>query len=253
MHCSVHCRSPPLSTHAAPICAETDRRRCAMRRARKHRYRWGPVGRAPNAGSARRQASRIFRPEKTLVTLRAGRMLAPVMADVTTTIDVRQRRRERRQQVATVTASALAAHLGLTRQRIATLADVEHVIERLPDGRFDQNACRLRYLNWLRDPARRSARSAADADFVRAKTQLLELRVGERRGALIPRERVDATIDALAAIVTTHLASLGARCTQDLRIRGTIDAVVRQVRTEMAIAANKLADERGEPPLNANT
>ena len=69
------------------------------------------------------------------------------------------------------------------------------------------------------------------------------MRVGERRGALIAKEPVDATIDALAAIVTTHLAGLGARCTQDLRIRAVIDAVVRQVRTEMAIAANKLADE----------
>jgi hypothetical protein len=68
----------------------------------------------------------------------------------------------------------------------------EHVIERLPDGKFNQDDARLKYLAWLRDPARRSARSQADADFVRAKTQLLELRVGERRGTLIPKERVDA-------------------------------------------------------------
>ena len=62
---------------------------------------------------------------------------------------------------------------------------------------------------------------------------------------------MDQTIDAIAGIVTTHLGGMAARCTQDLRIRAVIDAVVRQVRTEMAVAANKLADERGEAPLHA--
>ena len=61
---------------------------------------------------------------------------------------------------------------------------------------------------------------------------------------------MDQTIDAIAGIVNTHLAGLGARCTADLRIRATIDVVVREVRREMANAANKLADERGEPPLD---
>jgi len=134
---------------------------------------------------------------------------------------------------------------------IAALVDVEHVIERLPDGRFDQDTCRLRYLNRLRDPARRSTRSEADARFVDAKAELLRLRIAEKSRDLVPKEWVDATIDARAAIVTTHLGGMAARCTPELRIRATIDAVVRQVRTEMAIAANKLADECREPPLAA--
>jgi hypothetical protein len=46
---------------------------------------------------------------------------------------------------ATVTATQLGEHLWLTRQRIGALAD-EGVIERLPNARFDQDACRLRYL-----------------------------------------------------------------------------------------------------------
>ena len=54
-------------------------------------------------------------------------------------------------QPATVTATQLGEHLGLTRQRIGALADTEHVIERLPNGRFDQDDCRLRYLRWLRE------------------------------------------------------------------------------------------------------
>ena len=62
------------------------------------------------------------------------------MADATTTIDVRPRRRGSRQGVTTVTATQLAEHLGLTRQRIAALAD-ENVIARLPDSRFNEK-CR---------------------------------------------------------------------------------------------------------------
>jgi hypothetical protein len=202
------------------------------------------------AGSAGWQASRIFSPDKTLVPLRSGRMIEPVMADATT-IDARPRRCGR-QHVTTVTATQLGVHLGITRQRIAALADVEHVIRRLPDGRFDQDDSRWRYLDWLRDPARRSARSEADAQFVAAKSELLRLRVAEKCRDLISRSEVDETLHAIAGIVTRHLGGMAARCTHDLRVRATIDRVVFEVRTEMAIAATKLADARGEPPLDAS-
>jgi hypothetical protein len=85
--------------------------------------------------------------------------------------------------IASVTATQLGEHLGLTRQRIGVLADTEHVIERLPNGRFNQDDCRLRYLRWLRDPARRSARSEAAATHVEAKTQLLRIRIGGKSSA----------------------------------------------------------------------
>ena len=173
------------------------------------------------------------------------------MADATT-LDARPKRRHRRRQVTVVTATQLGVHLGITRQRIAALADVEHLIQRLPDGRFDLDDCRWRYLDWLRDPERRSARSEADARYVDAKTELLRLRVAEKCRDLISRSEVDETLHAIAGIVTTHLGGLAARCTPDLKIRAVIDAVVREVRTEMAVAATELADERGEPSLDAS-
>jgi hypothetical protein len=40
--------------------------------------------------------------------------------------------------VAGVSATELAEHLSLTRQRITVLAPVEHVLERLPAGKFRQ-------------------------------------------------------------------------------------------------------------------
>jgi hypothetical protein len=95
------------------------------------------------------------------------------MTDVSP-LDPTPARRGRDRTAVTVTATQLGVHLGLTRERIGTLAGTDHVIERLPDGRFDQDACRLAYLKWLRDPARRSARSEADADFQRAKTELIK-------------------------------------------------------------------------------
>ena len=173
------------------------------------------------------------------------------MADATTTIDARPGRRGRPEHVATITVTQLAAHLGLTRQRIAALVD-ENVLTRLPSGRFNETDSRLRCLNWLRDPARRSARSEADARFVDAKSELLRLRIAEKSRTLIPKHEVDETIDAIAGIVTTHLGGMAARCTPDLRISATIDAAVRQIRTEMATAAIRLADERREPPLDAS-
>ncbi len=56
--------------------------------------------------------------------------------------------------IASVTATQLGEHLGLTRQRIRVLADIENVIERLPNGRFNldrrevqYSAGLMRYLN----------------------------------------------------------------------------------------------------------
>jgi hypothetical protein len=139
-----------------------------------------------------------------------------------------------------IIATQLAKHLDLSRQRVQQLVD-EHVIARLPNRKFGQDACGVAYLRWLRDPERRSARSEADARFIDAKTELLRMRVAEKCRDLIPRSEVDDALHAIAAIVTTHLGGMAARCTPDLRIRQAIDAVVHQV-----------ADERGEPPLGAS-
>jgi hypothetical protein len=156
-------------------------------------------------------------------------------------------RRER--PVATVTATQLGLHLGLTRQRIGTLADVEHVIQRLPDGRFDQDDSRLRYLRWLRDPARRSARTQADADHVKVKTEMLQLRLMEKKRQLVRVDDVNELIDTFVGLVLAKLGGLPARVGgADLVARRKAEAVVLELRREIAAACNAMADERGEPP-----
>ena len=141
-------------------------------------------------------------------------------------------------------------HLGLTCQRIGVLADIEHVIERMPNGRFNQDDCRLRYLQWLRDPARRSARSEAAAAHAEAKTQLLRIRIEEKQRTLVRRVDVDALINQIAGTVLTHLSGMSARCSRDMTVRRNIDAVVMQIRREISEACSKAADEVGEPPLD---
>ena len=159
------------------------------------------------------------------------------------------RKRDRVHKVADdiVTANSLATHLGCTRQNIARLT-VEAVIEQRSDGHYDQTASRLRYIKHLRTP--RSSRAEADAAHVKVKTEMLQLRMMERQRKLVRREDANALIDEICGVVLTHLSGMGARCSRDMVVRRNIDAVVHQIRTELAQACIKMADERGEPPLD---
>ena len=144
-----------------------------------------------------------------------------------------------------VTANSLATHLGCTRQNIARLT-AEAIIEQRSDGCYDQTASRLRYIKHLRMP--RSSRAEADAAHVKVKTEMLQLRVLQQKRELVRREDVDALIDEICGVVLTHLSGMGARCSRDMGVRREIDAVVHQVRTELAQACTAMADEHGEPP-----
>ena len=148
-----------------------------------------------------------------------------------------------------VTANSLATHLGCTRQNIARLT-AEAVIEQRGDGHYDQSASRLRYIRHLRSEHRRSPRTQADADHVKVKTAMLQLRLMEKQRELVRREDANALIDEMCGVVLTHLSGMGARCSRDMVVRRNIDAVVHQVRTELAQVCTKMADERGEPPLD---
>jgi hypothetical protein len=78
---------------------------------------------------------------------------------------------------ATVSASALALHLDCSRTYIGKL-EAEGVIQRQGDG-FPLDQSRVAYLRYLRRERRQSPRSEADADFQRAKSELIRLRIAE--------------------------------------------------------------------------
>ena len=124
------------------------------------------------------------------------------------------------------------------------------VIEQRNDGRYDRTALRLHYIKHLRSS--RSSRAEADAAHVRAKAEMLQIRIMERKRQLGRRDDADALLDEVCGDVLTHLSGLPARCAPrgDLAMRRSIERVVFEVRTELAQTCAPMADECGEPPLD---
>ena len=126
--------------------------------------------------------------------------------------------RPRSRKPATVSASAMALHLDCSRTYIGKL-EAEGVIQRQATGsRSIRAASRTRH---LRRERQQTSRSEADADHVKVKTEMLQLRLMEKRWELVRRTDVDEPIDGVAGTVLTHLLSLPARCAPrgDLAIR----------------------------------
>ena len=156
--------------------------------------------------------------------------------------------RPRSRKPATVSASVLAAHLDCSRQYIGKL-EAEGVIQRQGDG-FPLDPSRVAYLRYLRREHRRSPKSEADADHVKIKTEMLQLRLMQARRELVSREAHEAMIDQMAGLVLTKLGGWPARIAgADLGLRRRAEAVLRELRTEIAEACTKMADAANEPPL----
>jgi hypothetical protein len=201
----------------------------------------GTTRRKEGAGGPRHGSASRYLPKRN-PRLRCGFLhKVPVMTDVVAPLQAPARRD--RERPSTVTATQLGAHLALSRQHICTLADVDHVIERLPDGRFDQDACRIAYLKWLRDPSRRAARSEAAAAFVAVKTQMMELKLEERKRRLVPIEVYDEMIDTMAGVVLSALGGMAARIGgHDLQLRRRVEQIVYETRVAISEAATRMAD-----------
>jgi hypothetical protein len=147
----------------------------------------------------------------------------------------------------TISASALALHLDCSRAYIGKL-EAEGVIQRHGGG-FPLDQSRVAYLRYLRRERRQSPRSEADAEHAKAKTELLQIRIMEKQHVLVERSKVDELIDQIAGTMLTHLSGMSARCSRDVMVRRNVDVVVHEIRTEIAIACTRMADARGEPPL----
>jgi hypothetical protein len=95
-------------------------------------------------------------------------------------------------------ASALALHLDCSRTYIGKL-EAEGVIQRKGDGfPLDQSRVALRY---LRRERRQSPRIEADADHIKVNTEMLQMRLMEKRRELMRRAAVYAPIDQIAGTV----------------------------------------------------
>ena len=107
-----------------------------------------------------------------------------------------------------VNGTRLAAHLCFERVYLDKLLDAG-VIERDADGRFDPDASRRRYIQHLREARKLSPRSAADAELVKVKTEMLQTRLMEKQRDLIPREEAASDMEEL----------IGRRCHGNLNLR----------------------------------
>jgi hypothetical protein len=136
----------------------------------------------------------------------------------------------------------LALHLDCSRAYIGKL-EAEGVIQRQGDG-FPLDQSRVAYLRHLRREHRRSPRTQADADHAKVKTEMLQLRLMEKRRELVRRDDVDALIDRISGVTLTALSSMPARCAPrgDLAIRRSFERVVCEVRTGIAAICQQMAD-----------
>jgi hypothetical protein len=82
--------------------------------------------------------------------------------------------------VVLVSGNQLSRHLGISRQAVDALA-AQQVVVRRSDGLFDEDQSRLKYITHLKSARRSTARSEADADFARAKAELMRMRIQEKQ------------------------------------------------------------------------
>ena len=127
--------------------------------------------------------------------------------------------------------------------------EAKGVIQRQGEG-FPLDQSRVVYLRYLRRDRQQSPRAEADANHVKVKTEMLQLRLMEKKRELVRRADVDELIDQIAGITLTHLSGMAARCSRDMVVRRNIDAVVMQIRREIAEVCSKAADAANEPPLD---
>ena len=67
----------------------------------------------------------------------------------------------------------------------------------------------------------------------------------------MPVDEAVAHIDAMVGLFLTRQSGFAARCGgRDLAARRAIDQAVYDLRLDISEAATKLADQRGEPPLD---
>jgi len=169
--------------------------------------------------------------------------------------------RSKQHQVAGVIVGAkqLARHLDLTHPRIHQLAEELHVLERLPNGKFNLDDSRVRYIRWLRDTERRTAKSKVDSDFVRAKTELIAIRVREKQRNLMETAEAIEMAEKLIGTMLTAMSGMAPRVARlvegnsSLVIRREVDRIIYDTRVSLANQFNEFADWAKEPQQKSTT
>ncbi len=78
------------------------------------------------------------------------------------------------------------------------------MLQRQGDG-FPLDQSRVAYLRYLRRERRQSPRSEADADFQRAKSEPIRLRIAEKQRHLIPLEEAVGHMEEVVGLFLSRL------------------------------------------------
>jgi hypothetical protein len=141
----------------------------------------------------------------------------------------------------------MAHHLCFERAYLAQLVS-QGVLKQRPDGRFDLDANRRAYIEFLRTERKRSPKSEADSAFTQAKAELIQIRIMERKKELMLTSECYEMIGEIHGLFMTHLSALPAKIGgRDLSMRRTVEKAIYDMRVELSEAAAKRANERGEP------
>jgi hypothetical protein len=142
-----------------------------------------------------------------------------------------------------VTASALSAHVDCSREAIRRLV-VQGVLEQQPNGRFDLDDSRLRYIRHLRE---RRPPGEFRNRLEKAKAEREELRNQREIHQLVKLSDFMEGIDAMAFVVLKHLSPLPSRIGgRDLAARKRVDAELRIAQAGMSQELGDMGRRMGE-------
>ena len=100
----------------------------------------------------------------------------------------------------------------------------------------------------MRRERRQSPRGEADADFQRAKSELIRLRIAEKQRTLVPIDEALTITDQIVGVMLTAMGGMPARIGgRDLELRRLVERVVFETRVAISEAASKMGELAGEP------
>jgi hypothetical protein len=144
--------------------------------------------------------------------------------------------------------TALAAHLGITRETVGRYVD-QGVFERLPSGDFDQTACRLRLVRHLMN--RKQTGGGFRDRYDKAKALSAERKLALEARELCPMSDFTTSQETMTALVFAGLDAAAARMhpfDRAARLRAEEEHTI--LKACVAEAFGKLADDLTADPVS---
>jgi hypothetical protein len=99
------------------------------------------------------------------------------------------------------------------------------------------------YIKFLRDDARRSTISQAEAKIKEARATEIQVRTAERLRELIATDDAVGAVETFAGTVLAEFSGMPARCSRDKAVRRAIENEIYEMRLRIAAKLGQLAAE----------